>query len=146
MGAARRPTSPCTSLCRARTGASPSPRLSDPLSLLSLTTLAPPTVSAPTGRGLSVLSPLASLDTVWLEELVTELLEASATESGSVTVSLEASAMESELATASSVSWTRCWRSVQWLHWLQRNPLPQRCSRRLGKHPNNCARNIYFIL
>merc|ERR1712212_232658 len=47
--AARRPTSPCTSLCRARTGASPSPRLSDPLSLLSLTILAPPTVSAPTG-------------------------------------------------------------------------------------------------
>merc|ERR1712106_837772 len=43
------PTSPCTSLCRARTGASPSPRLSDPLSLLLLITLAPPTVSAPTG-------------------------------------------------------------------------------------------------
>jgi len=47
--AARCPTSLCTSLCRARTGASPSQRLSDPLSLLLLTTLAPPTVSAPTG-------------------------------------------------------------------------------------------------
>merc|ERR1711913_251092 len=79
--AARRPTSPCTSPCRARTGASPSPRLSDPLLLLSLTTLAPPTESVS----------------------VTELLEASATESVSDTVSLEESAMESELATASSV-------------------------------------------
>merc|ERR1711874_594405 len=63
--AARRPTSPCTSLCRARTGASPSPRLSDPLSLLSLTTLAPPTVSAPTGSDL-LLSPPGLLATVLL--------------------------------------------------------------------------------
>merc|ERR1711874_923302 len=53
--------------------------------------------------GMGVLSPLASLDTVWLEESVTELLEASATEPVSATVSLEESAMESELATASSV-------------------------------------------
>ena len=46
---ARCPTSLCTSLCRARTGGSPSQRLSDPLSLLLLTTPAPPMVSAPTG-------------------------------------------------------------------------------------------------
>merc|ERR1711913_57310 len=44
LALARCPTSLCTSLCRARTGVSPSPRLSDPLSLLLLTTLAPPTV------------------------------------------------------------------------------------------------------
>merc|ERR550517_1679635 len=46
---ARCPTSLCISPCRARTGESPSQRPSDPLSLLLLTTLAPPTVSAPTG-------------------------------------------------------------------------------------------------
>merc|ERR1711874_298419 len=85
---ARCPTSLCTSLCRARTGASPSQRLSDPLSLLLLITLAPPTVSAPTGGGLSVLSPLASLDTDWWDELVTESLEGSAMESVSATVLL----------------------------------------------------------
>merc|ERR1712106_1075838 len=61
----RCPTSPCTSLCRARTGASPSPRLSDPLSLLLLTTLAPPTVSAPTGLDL-LLSPPGLSATVLL--------------------------------------------------------------------------------
>merc|ERR1712088_707280 len=46
----------CTSLFRVRTGASPSQRMGDPLSLLLPTTLAPPTVSAPTGSDL-LLSP-----------------------------------------------------------------------------------------
>ena len=49
LALARCPTSLCTSLCRARTGASPSQRLLDPLLLLSLTTPVPHTVSAPTG-------------------------------------------------------------------------------------------------
>merc|ERR1711874_846875 len=56
-----------TSLCRARTGASPSQRLSDPLSQLLLITLAPPTVSAP------VL--LEALATVLLVELASVLEE-----------------------------------------------------------------------
>merc|ERR1712055_1026118 len=63
--AARCPTSPCISLCRARTGASPSQRLSDPLSLPLLITLAPPTVSAPTGSDL-LLSPPGLSATVLL--------------------------------------------------------------------------------
>merc|ERR1711874_733235 len=90
LALARCPTSLCTSLCRARTGASPSQRLSDPLSPLLLTTLAPPTVSAPTGSdlllsppGLSatvllLLLPMVLLVTVSatasLEELPTELV------------------------------------------------------------------------
>merc|ERR1719180_292484 len=45
----RSPTSPCTSLCRARTGGSPSPRPLGPLSLLSLITPAPPMELDPTG-------------------------------------------------------------------------------------------------
>merc|ERR1711913_3925 len=65
LALARCPTSLCTRLCRARTGASPSQRLSDPLSLLLLTTLAPPTVSAPTGSDL-LLSPPGLLATVLL--------------------------------------------------------------------------------
>merc|ERR1712043_2828 len=56
LALARCPTSLCTSLCRARTEESPSPRLSDPLSLLLLTIPAPLTVSAPTGLDL-LLSP-----------------------------------------------------------------------------------------
>merc|ERR1711990_1093638 len=44
----RSPTSLCTSLCRARTGESPSPRLLGPLSLLLLTTQAPPMELDPT--------------------------------------------------------------------------------------------------
>merc|ERR1711970_908005 len=78
-------------LCRARTGESPSQRPSDPLSLLLLTTLAPPMVSALTGSDL-LLSPLVLLllllpmellptvllvtvsATALLEELLTELL------------------------------------------------------------------------
>merc|ERR1712192_273242 len=70
----RSPTSPCTSLCRARTGGSPSPRPLGPLSLLSLTTLAPPMELDPTGGGLSVLPPSDMADL--LEELdMEELLE-----------------------------------------------------------------------
>merc|ERR1712192_113145 len=70
----RSPTSPCTSLCRARTGGSPSPRPLGPLSLLSLTTLAPPMELDPTGRGLSVLPPSDTEDL--LEELdMPDLLE-----------------------------------------------------------------------
>merc|ERR1711913_208452 len=65
LALARCPTSLCTSLCRARTGASPSQRMGDPLSLLLLTTLAPPTVSAPTGSDL-LLSPPGLLATVLL--------------------------------------------------------------------------------
>merc|ERR1711887_68663 len=65
LALARCPTSLCTSLCRARTGVSPSQRLSDPLSLLLLTTLAPPTVSAPTGSDL-LLSPPGLSATVLL--------------------------------------------------------------------------------
>merc|ERR1711913_75568 len=65
LALARCPTSLCTSLCGARTGASPSQRLSDPLSLLLLTTLAPPTVSAPTGSDL-LLSPPGLSATVLL--------------------------------------------------------------------------------
>merc|ERR1712055_288627 len=83
---ARCPTSLCTSLCRARTEESPSPRLSDPLSLLLLTIPAPPTVSAPTGLDLLLSPPelpllllpmvlaMVLLVMALLEELATELL------------------------------------------------------------------------
>merc|ERR1712128_20147 len=91
--AARCPTSPCTSLCRARTGASPSQRLSDPMSLLLLTTLAPPTVSAPTGLDL-LLSPPGLWATVLLEELATELLPTEFLVTVSATASLEELVME----------------------------------------------------
>merc|ERR1719442_209992 len=86
LALARCPTSLCTSLCRVRTGASPSQRLSDPLSLLLPTTLALPTVSAPTGSdlllsppGLSatvslLLLPMVLLAMALSEELPMELL------------------------------------------------------------------------
>merc|ERR1719420_2539721 len=86
LALARCPTSLCTSLCRARTEESPSPRLSDPLSLLLLTIPAPPTVSAPTGLDLLLSPPelpllllpmvlaMVLLVTALLEELATELL------------------------------------------------------------------------
>merc|ERR1712060_217600 len=87
LALARCPTSPCTSLCRARTEESPSPRLSDPLSLLLLTIPAPPTVSVPTGLDLLLSPPelpllllpmvlaMVLLVTALLEELLaTELL------------------------------------------------------------------------
>merc|ERR1712055_1221136 len=102
---ARCPTSLCTSLCRARTGASPSQRLSDPLSLLLLITLAPPTVSAPTGSDLLLSLPGLSatvlllllpmvLDMVLLvmdllEELPMELLATVLLVTVSATASLE---------------------------------------------------------
>merc|ERR1719275_432260 len=112
---ARCPTSLCTSLCRARTGASPSQRLLDPLSLLLLTTLAPPTVSAPTGSdlllsppGLSatvsllllpmllamVLLDMALLAMVLSEELAMELLATVLLVTVSTTASLEELPME----------------------------------------------------
>merc|ERR1712114_163444 len=90
LALARCPTSLCTSLCRERTGESPSPRLSDPLLLLLLTTQAPPTASAPTGLDLLLSPPelpllllpkvlamvlLATVSaTAWLVELPTELV------------------------------------------------------------------------
>merc|ERR1711887_435414 len=93
LALARCPTSLCTSLCRARTGVSPSQRLSDPLSLLLLTTLAPPTVSAPTGSDL-LLSPPGLLAIVLLamdllEELPMELLPTVLLVTVSATASLE---------------------------------------------------------
>merc|ERR1711970_611174 len=68
-------------LCRARTGESPSQRPSDPLSLLLLTTLAPPMVSALTGSDLLLsppvllllLLPTVLLAMALLEELPMEL-------------------------------------------------------------------------
>merc|ERR1712106_631131 len=88
----RCPTSLCTSLCRARTGASPSQRLSDPMSLLWLTTLAPPTVSAPTGSDL-LLSPPGLSATVLLL-LLHMVLATVLLVTVSATVSLEELAME----------------------------------------------------
>merc|ERR1712105_344972 len=70
----------------ARTEESPSPRLSDPLSLLLLTIPAPPTVSVPTGLDLLLSPPelpllllpmvlaMVLLVMALLEELATELL------------------------------------------------------------------------
>merc|ERR1719442_176537 len=106
LALARCPTSLCTSLCRVRTGASPSQRLSDPLSLLLPTTLALPTVSAPTGSdlllsppGLSatvslLLLPMVLLAMALSEELAMELLPTVLLVMVSATASLEELPME----------------------------------------------------
>merc|ERR1712055_471011 len=73
LALARCPTSLCTSLCRARTGESPSQRPSDPLLLLLLTTLAPPMVLLAMALLEELPMELVS-DTVLSEEFPMELL------------------------------------------------------------------------
>merc|ERR1711970_351763 len=81
-------------LCRARTGESPSQRPSDPLSLLLLTTLAPPMVSALTGSDLLLSPPVLLLLLLPMVLLAMALLEELPMELESVTALLEELPME----------------------------------------------------
>merc|ERR1712055_459533 len=94
LAPARCPTSLSCSLCRARTGESPSQRPSDPLLLLLLTTLAPPMVSALTGLDPLLSPPVLLLLLLPMVLLAMALLEELPMELESVTVLLEELPME----------------------------------------------------